>query len=358
MKNVIDEADKDTTPAPVKYEISSYGADYDVEGLVRKIQRGDIVIPNFQRSYVWPYRDASRFIESLLLGLPIPGVFFAKERTSNKFLVIDGQQRLRTLQFFYEGFFNPKEGDKTKKVFQLSKSAAVADEFHGLTYATLSEEDRRKLDNSIIHATIVKQEHPRDGDTSIYHIFERLNNAGTRLTPQEIRVAIYHGPFIDLVKHLNNDENWRRVYGKLSTRLKDQELIVRFLALYLESQDYFRPMKEFLNVFSEKHQYADDAFLNSCESAFRMTIKVVYEALSERAFRPERALNAAVFDSTMCGIAWRLARSNDIDFDRLRSAYDGLIEDEVFLELVSSATSDLKNVAMRLKLTRALFVDV
>lgn len=354
---VIDEASKDTTAAPVKYEISSYGADYDVEGLVRKIERGDIVIPDFQRSYVWPYRDASRFIESLLLGLPIPGVFFAKERGSNKFLVIDGQQRLRTLQFFYDGFFNPNREDKTRKVFQLSKST-VAEEFDGLTYDTLSEEDRRKLDNSIIHATIVKQEHPRDGDTSIYHIFERLNNAGTRLTPQEIRVAIYHGSFIDRIKHLNEDENWRRVFGKFNKRLKDQELIVRFLTLFLESQEYSSPMKEFLNIFCEEHQYAGDKFLNSCESAFRTTIKVVFQALGERAFRPERALNAAVFDSTMCGIAWRLARSSHIDLSRLQSAYAGLIQDPAYLELVSKATSNEKNVADRLGMARASFENV
>ena len=91
---------------PIQYEISSYGADYDVEGLVKRLERDDLLIPPFQRNYVWKLKEASRFIESLLLGLPVPGVFLVREQDSNKLLVIDGQQRLKTLQFFYNGIFN------------------------------------------------------------------------------------------------------------------------------------------------------------------------------------------------------------------------------------------------------------
>ena len=168
---VKDDAEADDTVAPVRYDITSWGADYDVEGLVRRLQRGDILIPEFQRSYVWTLPAASRFVESLLLGLPVPGVFLAREAETNKFLVIDGQQRLKTLRFFYEGFFNPKSEDKTHRVFSLS---SVQNRFEGKTYQTLDERDRLKLDNSIIHATIVRQEAPPDEDTSMYHILNAL----------------------------------------------------------------------------------------------------------------------------------------------------------------------------------------
>src|SRR5258708_20925159 len=106
--SVIDEASTDDVVAQDRYDITSFGADYDVEGLVRRLQRGDIWIPDFQRGYVWTQLMASRFIESLLLGLPVPGVFFARETETNRLMVIDGQQRLKTLQFFYEGYFDPK----------------------------------------------------------------------------------------------------------------------------------------------------------------------------------------------------------------------------------------------------------
>lgn len=119
--NSIDDANDDDTVVPERYDITSFGADYDVEGLVRRLQRGDIFIPSFQRNYVWNQSLASRFIESLLLGLPIPGIFLARETESNKLIVIDGQQRLRTLQFFYDGFFRPKQEDDVKKISKLQK---------------------------------------------------------------------------------------------------------------------------------------------------------------------------------------------------------------------------------------------
>ena len=135
---------------PFKYAITSYGADFPVDGLVKRISAGDIEIPSFQRSYVWNPKQASRFIESLLLGLPVPGVFLSKEQGTQKLLVIDGQQRLRTLQYFYAGRYQQSD-----KVFALK---GVQSKFNGLTYAQLKDEDRRRLHDSIIHATIVKQD--------------------------------------------------------------------------------------------------------------------------------------------------------------------------------------------------------
>ena len=179
---------------PVEYAISSYGADYPVDGLVKRINSGSIYIPKFQRSYVWNIYRAARFIESLLLGLPVPAIFLYKETESNKLLVIDGQQRLRTLQYFYKGSFEP-----TERTFKLPKG--VQQRFQGATYETLKADERLRLDDSIIHAIIVKQEDPSEdhsqgaGPSSIYHIFERLNTGGVLLQPQEIRSCIFHGKF-------------------------------------------------------------------------------------------------------------------------------------------------------------------
>jgi uncharacterized protein with ParB-like and HNH nuclease domain len=184
---VLDEAATDDSVAPVQYNITSFGADYDVEGLVNRLNREDILVPPFQRSYVWSQNDASRFIESLLLGLPVPGIFLARDPESKRLLVIDGQQRLKSLQFFINGVFNPSSDADRQKIFKLTK---VQDHFEGLTYQTLEDDDRRELNDSIIHATIVKQEYPEQDDTSIYHIFERLNNTGRKLSAQEIRANI------------------------------------------------------------------------------------------------------------------------------------------------------------------------
>lgn len=342
--NVVDEAARDKTISPIQYDITSYGADYDVEGLVNRLRRGDIIIPPFQRNYIWKQPEASRFIESLLLGLPVPGIFLAREPEENKLLVIDGQQRLKSLQFFYDGFFNPKEDDVKKQVFKLLK---VQEEFEGKTYESLDAKYKTKLNDSLIHATIIKQEAPRDGDTSIYHIFDRLNSEGRLLTPQEIRTAIDHGAFIDLVKSLNENEHWRNIYGNKSSRLKDQELILRFLAFYYNRANYSKPMNEFLNSFSHSHRNAEQDFLDGARKKFSETIRVVSESIGKRAFRPTNAINAAVFDSVMIGITTQLDGDKHVDHERLRRAYELLLSNSDYLQLISQSTSDESNVESR-----------
>jgi uncharacterized protein with ParB-like and HNH nuclease domain len=350
---VIDEAaSDDSTVPPVQYDITSYGADYDVEGLVKRLNRGDILIPPFQRNYVWNQQEASRFIESLLLGLPVPAIFLAREPDTNKLLVIDGQQRLKTLQFFYNCIFNPKDDDKKQQVFKLIK---VQSKFEGLTYKSLEEQDRVKLNDSLMHAIIVKQESPQDNNTSVYHIFDRLNSEGRRLTPQEIRTAIDHGNFIDLIKELNEYENWRSIYGKKSSRLKDQELILRFLAFYFSSDEYEKPMHEFLNKFSQKHRKADDQFLIDSRKIFTNTIDVVRQTIGKKAFRPIAGINAAVFDSVMVGLARRLSKMPIKDYEKVKKTYDQLLSDPEYIRLVSQSTSDESNVSSRLKKTTDVF---
>lgn len=351
-EKVIDEAALDDTVIPEPYDITSYGADYDVEGVVRRLRREEIYIPPFQRSFMWNQTDASRFIESLLLGLPVPGIFLASDPETRRFLVIDGQQRLRSLQFFYDGLFNPRPHEKSHRVFKLIN---VQPQFEGQTYESLQERDRLRLDNSIIHATIVKQEAPADDDTSVFHIFERLNNGGRKLTDQEIRVALYHGKLIDAIKEMNSYATWREMFGPPSSRLKDQEFILRFFALMNSGDKYFKPMKEFLNRFAAKYRNPDPALIHSWEKMFFLTLDTAWEALGRTAFRPTGAMNAAVFDSVMVGLATRLERGPIESVDRLREAYSGLLGDDEYMEAISRATSDENSVLTRLNKTRTAF---
>jgi hypothetical protein len=106
----------DPDPAPISYS----GTDFDVEGLVRRLDRADIVIPTFghgdpsletagfQRAFVWRRPQMDRFIESLLLGYPIPGIILVQQG-DRRYLVLDGQQRLRTVQDYYRGTHDGKE---------------------------------------------------------------------------------------------------------------------------------------------------------------------------------------------------------------------------------------------------------
>lgn len=342
-----DNAEQEQIVAPVKYDISSYGIDFDVEGLCRRLRREEIYVPPFQRSYVWKLEEASRFIESLLLGLPVPGIFLARDEDTGKLLVIDGQQRLKTILFFYDGHFNPKN-EASSPAFKLID---VQEEFAGRSYVTLDEKNRIDLDNSIIHATVVKQDYPQGDDTSIYHIFERLNSGGRRLYPQEMRSALYHGSLLDTVNKLNNYENWRNIFGKPSQRLRDQELILRFLALHFSEEEYSRPLKEFITKFLIRHRNPSRSVLQSYADTFKAISDIWWNTLRGSAFRPSGKLNAAVYDSMFVGLARRLQESDQPAMSGLAEAYAFLLKDENYNRMiVTQSTSEEASVAKRIEM--------
>lgn len=345
---VDDSTEEEDEPIEFRYSITSYGADYPVDGLVRRIQDGTVFIPPFQRRYVWSQTQASRFVESLLLGLPVPGIFLARERDTNRSLVIDGQQRLRSLQYFYEGVFG-------KKAFEL---VGIGKFFKGKTYRTLTDEDRRKLDDSIIHATVVRQEQPSDDESSIYLIFERLNTGGMLLQPQEIRAAVFHGAMNETLHELNADANWRDVFGPENDRLKDQELILRFLALYFDFENYKKPMKEALNQYMGRNRELHVNSKDQIRDAFLPTIEMIASQLGSTAFRPARNINAAVFDAVMVGVARRLSIGEVRDPAQLIDRYRALITDESFRAAYSRSTSDEEQVQRRVQLATDAFAGM
>jgi hypothetical protein len=335
---------------PFKYAITAYGADFPVDGLIKRLGDKSIAIPEFQRGYVWTNKQASRFVESLLLGLPVPGIFLAREVASHALLVIDGQQRLRSLQYFYNGMF-----PQTERAFRLK---GVQAQFEGKRYEDLSTADRRRLDDSIIHATVVKQDEPSQDQSSIYHIFERINTGGVQLHPQEIRTSIYHGSICMLLDELNQVSEWRDIYGPASKTMRDQELILRFFALLYYRKDYKRPMKDFLNKAMGRRRNADTAEVEEMHRRFTETISLIHRTLKSKAFRPKRALNAAVFDAVTVAVAEALASKSTAgrrSFERgFVSHYKRLLEDAKFQVAVNKSTADEEVVRRRLEIAMSI----
>jgi uncharacterized protein with ParB-like and HNH nuclease domain len=264
--NEIDDFIDDETEE-FRYSITSYGVDYTVDRLVDRLEKGNIVIPEFQRQYVWNIKEASRFIESLILGLPVPGVFFAQNKETGQMLVIDGQQRLISLKKFYAGKFNGQ-------VFKLKD---VQSDLEGKTYEGLKSSDKAILDDSVIHATVIKQDDPADDDSSIYMIFERLNTGGQKLSSQEIRACIYHGSFNQTLSTLSNDKNWRAIYRAVNKRLKSEELILRFFALRDGWEKYTKGIKTFLNQYMEQNRNVNDVQSAEYSRVFSRSIQFVNE---------------------------------------------------------------------------------
>ena len=331
------------------YSITSYGADYPVDSLVNRLRENKIRVPTFQRGYVWSEKQASRFIESLLLGLPVPGIFLSKEIDSADLLVIDGQQRLKSLLYFYDGIINDK-------VFKLKE---VQKRFDGKTYKDLESDDRQRLDDSIIHATIVKQDEPSEDNSSIYLVFERLNTGGLQLRPQEIRSAIYSGDFAMLIKELNEYPKWRSIYGIESSRLKDQEFILRFFAMLFFRNYYKKPLKGFLNTYMAKNRNFQLNDKDSLSEIFKQTVNYVNDVLGKRAFRPIRSMNASIFDSIMVGIAEMYIRKLKFPAKNVfLEKYNELLANEEYKEATTAGTSDEPVVEKRMKLAINAFLDI
>ncbi|MEG4075930.1 DUF262 domain-containing protein [Microcoleus sp. Pol14C2] len=327
---------------PSRFSIAVSRIDFDVAGLVRRLESEDVFIPEFQRAYVWKPRQASRFIESLLLGLPVPGIFLAKERETKKLLVIDGQQRLRSLLYFYQGKF-----PNSRHSFALK---GVHTEFEKETYKSLKDAYRRQLDDSVVSATVVEPLYAND-ESSIYYIFERLNTGGTILKPQEIRACIYHGELNNLLRQLNKNPAWRQIFGLPDKNGKDQELILRFLAFYFEGNDYKPSLKEFLNQYMRQNRHLARQSEEQIIKAFIPTIEVLHKSLGNKAFKPQKLLIPTYFEAVMVVTARRLEQGKINNLEQLGERYTSLTEDDNFsgvAQKVRNLTS-LENVRKRLE---------
>ena len=352
-----DEADAEKSIPFEAYEVSFYGADYPVDGIVQRLKKNDIVIPRvgeefgnknpgFQRPFVWSNAQSDKFIESLLMGLPVPGIFLTKTK-DNEFLVLDGQQRLLTLMNFCAE--NRKLGSSVQKKYQKK------------TYKDLTATERRRLDNSIIHATIIRQESPR-GNDSVYYIFERLNSGGRQLTPQQIRMALYHGEFANLLTKLNQNNIWRKLIRQNTTDLafkgfKDIEMILRFFALFYNSDEYKNPMQGFLNKFMEEHRNIKVSEQKQFERLFCKTVEFISQFIGESAFcgRGKRP-SAAIVDSLMFGVAKGLKRGiPDLSPKEVKSVVNAMLDNEEYQSAIGKRTSMAKHVEQRLNLSEQAF---
>ena len=324
----------DYESSPAEYEISTYPADFTLEVLWSKWKAKDIIVPEFQREFVWKHVQAGKLIESFLVGLPVPAIFLYVERKSQKYLVIDGQQRLKSIFYFFEGYFG-EESQGNRQTFSL-KGIGAGSRWRDLTYQDLAEEDQLKIKNSVLRAFVIQQIDPAD-DTSIYHVFERLNTGGTFLTNQEVRNCVYNGSFNELLHSLNQLGDWRQILGKpkLDRRQKDIELILRFVSLSDPDSKYRKPMKDFMSRYMSSHKHADDALLSDIRERFEGTCRTVISNLGERPFHLKRGINSAAMDAVMVTIA---KNADNLKKD-LRQAYKNLKNDEDFQESIRNNTT-------------------
>ena len=338
-----------------RYNVSSYGWDSDVEGLVRRLERGDIYIPGFQRAFVWTGPEKSRFIESLILGLPVPNVFLAKDANTKSLNIVDGQQRLRSLRDFLAGKFYLTGKDIKKELRGCYFSREVA---KATTSKVLSNIDARALADAVLHSIVIKPDPSYDDpelghgyNQSVIQIFNRLNTSGNPLEAHEIRASIFFDPFDNLLRELNENVTWRDLYGDTDTRLKDMELILRVIALREKLDDYSSPMRNFLDTFMEENREIAEEKADELRSAFAQWVELMKEIFLHRKNPP----SVSQFDSVMIGINSYLSEHPEPDPTEVLVRLEQLEHDSDYIWSTEKFTHETDRIKKRINRAKEIF---
>ena len=365
----------------VEYDITTSPNDFNVMTLCSFIDSGSVRIPGFQRNFVWDMTRASRLIESLILGLPVPQLFLY-EQERNKFLVIDGQQRLMSIYYFTKQRFPKKDkrveirqifdregvlpgsvlhDDRYFQTFNLRLPGLVPEHenrFKGLNYSTLGEY-RSQLDLRPIRNVVVKQNSPSDDDSSMFEVFNRLNSGGVNIRAQEIRTSMYHSSFYTMLYRINAEKiQWRRLLNSPipDLNMKDIEILLRGFAMLVDRAHYKPSMVRFLNQFSRKCRANDTSKNEYLELLFDSFLEACSD-LPDNAFlnRRNKRFNIALYEATFAAALKNAFAQKRVARGALDAAKLHALEvDEDFSAAALQATTRTSNVEQRLNRAEAI----
>lgn len=268
-------------------------ADWTVETLNSQVNKGNIDLdPSFQRRAAWDKTRQSRLIESIIAGMPIPNIVLAENKKHRgKFIVIDGKQRLLGINNFVADDFSLNGLD-------------IRDDLNGLKYSQLPTEDKEFFDNNTIRSTVIKN---WSDEKFLYAIFYRLNSGSLPLSPQELRRALIGGNLLDAIeKYITDSASFHSIFGgKLDARMRDSELVLRFIAFDKNYADYKGNLRIFLDDTArhyEKNWVAEAVDLKNRLARLDLALDTVRKIFLNHAFKKwangkfERRINRAIFD--------------------------------------------------------------
>jgi hypothetical protein len=315
--------------------IDFYITEYSVELLASKTRDGEFVIPHYQREFTWEPERKSRFIESLLMGLPIPFLFFWESPSTGKLEIVDGSQRLRTIEEFVLGDFTL--GD-------LEELSLLS----GFRFRDLPESRQRKINNRSIRG-IVLSEHA--DEEARFDLFERINTGSKQANKAEVRRGALGGPFLELVMSLAEDPLFEELAPVPDRSVKErerEELVTRFFA-YGDGLDGYRDkVAPFLFAYTKKmnaHFEAQPEAVESYRQRFLDTMNFVKRnfPLGFRRAPGGTATPRARFEAIAIGSY--LAERERPDLADRAIHVDGWLNGEEFKD---ATTSDGANVVKKL----------
>lgn len=358
-----DDSDDDEEPS-VSSEVRAIyreKSEPDVSSLKRRYDKGRLnPQPDFQRYQVWSKKKNSRLIESILLDLPLPMLYFAQQE-SGPTVVIDGQQRLMAIFDYLDG------------KYALTDLGPLKKELEGLKFGGLSEELQERIED--FKLTVV--EILKESEEGIkFDLFERLNTGAVSLNEQELRNSVYRGVYNDFLKRLAGNETFRRMLNltKAHPRMVDVEYVLRFMAFrdqtYLKHDD--KKTGKFLNRTMEKGKLAYEhdpssakKELKKAEADFKLALANVKTVFGEdKAFRRfsagdennhkggwEKKINRALMDVQLYTFASYergvITKNRDAIYDL---AVEVMAENADFSDLIRHTISEKARVIRRFRI--------
>jgi uncharacterized protein with ParB-like and HNH nuclease domain len=218
--------------------------EYPVEVLIDKNQSGEFVIPKYQRNFVWEEdkEKMSKFVESIILDLPIPYLFFADEKETGKLEIVDGSQRIRTLNSFKNNKFELEGLEKL-------------DLLNGFKFSDLPESRQRRFLRKTLRSIELTEKASSDVRRDL---FERINTKPYDLLPMELRKGLYDGDFYNFMEECSSKELFVRlcpISEKRKNRGEAQELVLRYFAYADNYQDFVHSVEDFMDDYmKDKHE--------------------------------------------------------------------------------------------------------
>lgn len=281
-------------------DIVAYNELRSCADLFRMHEQGILQIqPEFQRDIVWKGPDQTRFIDSLIKQLPIPSMCFALDHRAQKWLVIDGLQRISTIIRFLEG------GD-----WKLSLLDDIEPEIAGKSVAAIKTSDTAlhhyytRVENLSVPVTVLRCDFKKKSHMEyLFTIFHRLNTGGMKLNNQEIRNCIHGGTFNNLLKELDKNRLWLRLNKmrpKQTYRFTKQEIMLRFFAFTEKHKSYEGHLAKFLNTYMHANQNASAATIEEKRVLFQQTVTHIADAVFGGEAPPK--LSITVLEALLVGV--------------------------------------------------------
>lgn len=330
--NAIEKADEDAANEELPSEMPpadmvSFSEARSCHELVRLHERGKLIIqPNFQRDFVWPVADQTRFVDSLAKQLPIPSMCIGLDYKSETYQVIDGLQRISTIIKFL-----------TDNKWRMAKVAGVDSRIAGNTPEKIEAKYSKiysRIEDTLLPVTLIRHDPSNAAHRSyIFNIFHRLNSGGRRLTAQEIRNCIYAGRFNELLRRMVRVERVVRALfgireGGASRRFRDEEMLLRFFAFAETYKDYKGSMTKHLNEYMHTKSGMSEAAADAAGAKMLRVVELIYgRILGKQAWNKSRAVMEAVAVGVYCHLE-KLEKMGD---DALRGRYEALLSAEPFL---------------------------